>query len=123
LERFATSTALAGAYHGHAETYRLALANFDRVARQCYNASFADCDAVQQDGLLAALEQGSLPDFLAPPQREFFSLLCANLQEGLFADPAYSGNHDMGLTRFHGSYASRVKAAVRSMLPTPPSVR
>ena len=52
--------------------------------------------------MLAALEQGALPDFLAPPQREFFTLLCAHLQEGLFADPAYGGNRDKRGWRFLG---------------------
>ena len=59
--------ALAGAYQGHLETYRLALATFDRIAHQRYNAPFADCEAVQQDTLLAALERDSLPDFSVPP--------------------------------------------------------
>ena len=77
--------ALAGAYHDHVATYHLALAAFDQIARQRYHAPFADCTIAQQDALLAALEQGALPDFLAPPQREFFTLLCAHLQEGLFA--------------------------------------
>ena len=52
--------------------------------------------------MLAALEQGALPDFLAPPQREFFTLLRAHLQEGLFADPAYGGNRDKLGWRFLG---------------------
>jgi gluconate 2-dehydrogenase alpha chain len=86
--------ALAGAYHRQVEMYRLALKTFDQIARQRYNDCFADCDAAQQDALLAALEQGALPDFLTPPQRNFFSLLCAHLQEGLFADPVYGGNRD-----------------------------
>jgi gluconate 2-dehydrogenase alpha chain len=94
--------ALAGAYHRQVEMYRLALTTFDQIARQRYNDCFADCDAAQQDALLAALERGSLPDFLAPPQRQFFSLLCAHLQEGLFADPAYGGNRDKLGWRFLG---------------------
>src|SRR3954470_10013120 len=94
--------ALAGAYQHHVETCRLALAAFDRIARQRSRASFADCDATRQDLLLAELEQGTLPDFLAPPQRAFFTLLCAHLQEGLFADPAYGGNRDKRGWRFLG---------------------
>jgi gluconate 2-dehydrogenase alpha chain len=94
--------ALAGAYHRQVEMYRLALTTFDQIARQRYNDCFADCDAAQQDALLAALERGLLPDFLTPPQREFFSLLCAHLQEGLFADPTYGGNRNKLGWRFLG---------------------
>ncbi len=94
--------ALAGAYHSQIETYRRALATFDRIARKRYNAPFADCNAARQDALLADLEQAVLPDFVAPSQREFFALLCAHLQEGLFADPAYGGNRDKLGWRFLG---------------------
>ena len=43
--------ALAGAYHDHVETYRLALAALDLIARQRYTAPFARCDTAQQDAL------------------------------------------------------------------------
>src|SRR5215211_840525 len=86
--------ALAGAYRDKAEAYRVGLAALDLIARQRFGAPFADCAAAQQDGVLAELEQGRLPDFVAPPQPEFFAMLCAHLQEGLFADPAYGGNRD-----------------------------
>ena len=58
--------ALAGAYHDKIATYQLALAALDQIARQRYHAPFADCDAAQQDALLAALEQGALPDCNRP---------------------------------------------------------
>ena len=86
--------ALAGAYRDHAETYRIGLAALDRAACRAHGAPFADCRPEQQDAMLAALEAEALPDFHAPPQRRFFDLLRAHLQEGLFADPAYGGNRD-----------------------------
>jgi gluconate 2-dehydrogenase alpha chain len=86
--------ALAGAYRDRVETYRLGLAALDCAARRRYGAPFADCGPGQQDGLLSEMEQGALPDFRVPPQREFFALLRAHLQEGLFSDPAYGGNRD-----------------------------
>src|SRR5690242_594856 len=59
--------ALAGAYQSQVETYRLALATIDGIAHRRHALPFADCDALHQNALLAALEQGALPDFLAPP--------------------------------------------------------
>lgn len=86
--------ALAGTYRDKIETYRLGLAALDRVARWSYEASFADCTPEQQDNLIARLEEGVLPDFRVPPQHDFFEMLRAHLQEGLFADPAHGGNRD-----------------------------
>ena len=86
--------ALAGAYQNLVETYRLGLAALDRAAFTLHNAAFADCAADAQNALLAAMEGGNLPGFVLPSQQEFFELLRAHLQEGLFADPLYGGNRD-----------------------------
>jgi gluconate 2-dehydrogenase alpha chain len=94
--------ALAGAYAGQSDGYRLGLAALDRCAHRSCGRPFADCAPEQQDMLLAELERGALPDFLAPPQAAFFALLRAHTQEGLFADPAYGGNRDKGGWRWLG---------------------
>jgi gluconate 2-dehydrogenase alpha chain len=94
--------ALAGAYRDKATAYRLGLAGIDQAARQVLGRPFADCDPGQQDALLSELERGELPDLRVPPQREFFDLLRAHLQEGLFADPAHGGNRDKLGWRFLG---------------------
>lgn len=86
--------ALAGAYVGHRETYRLGLLALDRAARDRWNAPFADGDATAQDALLADLERGLVVGWHAPDQQQFFDLLRAHLQEGLFADPLHGGNRD-----------------------------
>src|SRR5215212_7145442 len=86
--------ALAGAYRDNAEAYRLGLVALDLAARRRSGVPFADCPAEKQDALLAELEQGVLPDFRIPPQRDFFEMLRAHLQEGLFAVPAHGGNRD-----------------------------
>src|SRR5919106_848209 len=86
--------ALAGAYRDKAETYRLGLAALDLAARRRSGMPFAECSAELQDALIAELEQGVLPDFRIPPQRDFFEMLRAHLQEGLFADPAHGGNRE-----------------------------
>jgi len=86
--------ALAGAYGDKRDAYRHGLAALDHASRGRHAAPFADCAAAEQDDMLAALERGELPDFHTPPQRAFFDMLLAHLQEGLFADPAYGGNRD-----------------------------
>jgi gluconate 2-dehydrogenase alpha chain len=94
--------ALAGAYRERAEAYRIGLATLDLAARGRYGVPFADCGSAQQDALIASLERGELANFRVPPQRDFFEMLRAHLQEGLFADPAYGGNRDKLGWRFLG---------------------
>jgi len=94
--------ALMGEYAEHEESYRLGLAALDRVARDRHGASFADCAPEAQDALLGELERGALPGFRVPAQSEFFALLRAHLQEGLFADPIYGGNRDKAGWRLLG---------------------
>jgi gluconate 2-dehydrogenase alpha chain len=86
--------ALAGAYDDKLEVYRRGLAALDRGARGAYGAPFTGCTPGQQDALIAGLERGDLANFHTPLQQDFFALLLAHLQEGLFADPAYGGNRD-----------------------------
>src|ERR687898_1937305 len=86
--------ALAGAYRDKAESYRLGLAALDLAARRRSGMPFAECSAEKQDALVTELERGVLPNFRIPPQRDFFEMLRAHLQEGLFADPAHGGNRD-----------------------------
>jgi len=94
--------ALAGAYRDRAEDYRIGLAALDLAARRRWDLPLADCASEQRDALIAELERGVLPNFHAPPQRNFFDMLRAHLQEGLFADPAHGGNRDKLGWRFLG---------------------
>jgi gluconate 2-dehydrogenase alpha chain len=94
--------ALAGAYRDKAEAYRLGLAALDLAARRRCGVPFMHCTTGDQDALISDLEHEALPDFNAPPQREFFEMLRAHLQEGLFADPAHGGNRDKLGWRFLG---------------------
>ena len=86
--------ALAGAYRGEAETYRLGLAALDLASEENYGGPFVDCDVGAQDAMISALGRGELPGFAVPDGRAFFALLRAHLQEGLFADPVHGGNRD-----------------------------
>ena len=94
--------ALAGSYRDKADAYRLGLAALDLAARRRSGATFAGCPTEEQDALISDLEHGRLPNFGAPPQRDFFAMLRAHLQEGLFADPAHGGNRDKLGWRFLG---------------------
>jgi gluconate 2-dehydrogenase alpha chain len=94
--------ALAGAYRDRAEAYRIGLAALDLAARRRCGAPFAECTSEQQDALIERLQRAELPDFRIPPQQEFFEMLRAHLQEGLFADPAHGGNRDKLGWRFLG---------------------
>lgn len=94
--------ALAGAEKDKAEAYRVGLASLDLAARDRHGSPFADCGSENQDGLISALADGALPNFGTPPQQDFFRMLRAHLQEGLFADPAYGGNRDKRGWRFLG---------------------
>lgn len=94
--------ALAGAYKDKVEAYRMGLAAIDQIAHERCGTPFYDCDTGQQDATLTALERDELPQFQVPPPREFFAMLRAHLQEGLFADPAYGGNRDLQGWKFLG---------------------
>lgn len=112
--------ALAGAYRDKAETYRVGLATVDRIARQRCGGAFADCSAEEQDGFLAEMEQGTLPNFRVPSQRDFFAMLRLHLQEGLFADPAYGGNRDKQGWKFLGHTGVWFENSAEENLATEP---
>src|SRR5919199_910773 len=115
--------ALAGAYREKSEAYRIGLAALDLAARRRYGAPFAGCDPAQQDALLAELERGGLPDFKVPPQRDFFEMLRAHLQEGLFADPAYGGNRGKLGWRFLGHPGIWLENSAEENFSTEPATK
>jgi gluconate 2-dehydrogenase alpha chain len=86
--------ALAGAYQGDIETYRLGLAAFQAATRSKFGVGFAECTPEQQDKMLAAMESGDVPGMVVPSPQDFFALVRAHTQEGLFSDPVYGGNRD-----------------------------
>src|SRR3954453_2722167 len=94
--------ALAGHDRHLRDTYHLGLAALDNAARDTGGTAFADCGPDEQDRLIADLEAARLPRFHVPEQHEFFCVLRAHLQEGLFADPAHGGNRGKAGGRFLG---------------------
>ena len=112
--------ALAGAYADKVETYRVGLVALDRAAKSLCGAPFADCGTEQQDELIGKLERGELLDFRTPPQQDFFGMLRAHLQEGLFADPAYGGNRDKLGWKFLGHPGVWLENSAEEQLSTEP---
>ncbi len=112
--------ALAGAYREKAEIYRVGLATLDNAARERCSMPFAECVPEQQDSLIAALERGALPNFHVPSQVDFFALLRAHMQEGLFADPAYGGNRGKAGWRFLGHTGFWLENSAEENLATNP---
>ena len=94
--------ALSSAYQDHLPTYRAGLAGLDRLSLIRFGVAFADAEIGHQDALLSQLERGDLEDWTIPDQSEFFHLLRAHLQEGLFGDPVYGGNRDKHGWQFLG---------------------
>ncbi len=67
-----------------------------------FGKPFVEADSLQQQELIAALEQGATPNFRAIEGKAFFELARSHLQEGLFADPIYGGNRNKAGWRFLG---------------------
>ena len=76
-----------------AQVYRAAMAAVDDHTRRSSNKPFAALGGAERDGLLHALEDGTL-DLGDISATTFFTLLWQNTQEGFFADPIYLGNRN-----------------------------
>jgi gluconate 2-dehydrogenase gamma chain len=84
------------------EAYRKGLAQLDRHVRRRYGRSFADLDAATQEEVVAALEADDVAGFEEPTAKGFFTMLQADANEGMFADPAYGGNRGFAGWRLIG---------------------
>ncbi len=94
--------ALAGAYSDMQDFYRRGLASLETHCQKAHSRSFAKLTAAQQDGVLAALEDGKAPEFTWPTSQEFFNTLRIHTMEGMFADPLYGGNRNFAGWRLVG---------------------
>jgi gluconate 2-dehydrogenase alpha chain len=94
--------ALSGPYVHNLEAYRLGVDALDAESIRRFDRAFIEADFVQQQELIAALEEGSVPNFGAIEGKAFFELARSHLQEGLFADPIYGGNRNKAGWRLLG---------------------
>src|SRR5258708_26538973 len=112
--------ALGGPYAELRDTYRVGLFAIDRASSSRFHTDFAQASADQQDALLAELEAGAVKKFSAVDPKQFFELVRAHLQEGLFSDPWYGGNRNKGgwrLLRHPGVWLE--KSAEENLSPEP----
>ncbi len=94
--------ALSGPCAHHLEAYRLGVYALDAESVDRFGKPFIEADFIQQQELIAALEQGPTSNFRAIEGKSFFELARCHLQEGLFADPIYGGNREKAGWRFLG---------------------
>jgi gluconate 2-dehydrogenase alpha chain len=86
--------ALAGPYAHARDAYRLGLFAINQASIHRFQIGFGQASSDQQDSLLIELEEGRVREFDAIAAKEFFELVRAHLQEGLFSDPCYGGNRN-----------------------------
>ena len=94
--------ALSGAYAELQDFYRRGLTQLDAYCRTTQNETFARLDAVRQDAVITALEQGKATGFTWPTAQAFFETVRTHTMEGMFADPVYGGNKDFAGWRLVG---------------------
>ncbi|WP_369046414.1 gluconate 2-dehydrogenase subunit 3 family protein [Sinomonas sp. P10A9] len=75
--------------------YQWFFAALEETAQAKYGHAFAEATIDERHDIVSLAEQGELSERLpAQDQRDFFGLVVAHLQEGLFADPVHGGNKD-----------------------------
>src|SRR2546425_3644874 len=94
--------ALSGAYADLQDFYRRGLAQLDEYCRKTYNEPFVRLEALRQDEVITALEEGKATGFNWPTAQEFFNTIRTHTMEGMFADPIYGGNKDFAGWRLVG---------------------
>jgi gluconate 2-dehydrogenase gamma chain len=79
-----------------AQLYRAAIAAIDKAVAAAHGGkAFAALAPADQDSVLADLESGKL-ELAGVDGKTFFKMLLQNTKEGVFSDPIYGGNKDMG---------------------------
>jgi gluconate 2-dehydrogenase gamma chain len=86
--------------------YRQGLADFANAVRKQMGKHFSALTDTQKDGLVAALEKGTL-QLDSIPAQVFFGQVLQNTREGYFCDPKYGGNKDMAAWRMIGFPGAR----------------
>jgi len=115
--------ALAGAYADLQYFYRRGLASLDAYCRKTYKEPFRGLSAVQQDEVIAALEQGKASDFSWPSTAAFFNTVRTHTMEGMFADPIYGGNKDFAGWRLVGFPGGQMEFTAADMQSSGPFTR
>jgi gluconate 2-dehydrogenase gamma chain len=97
------------------EIFSQGIARIQSVSQEKYKKNFIDLTDKEQDELLTAFEKGKVP-MQGVTSSDFFTLLRIGVLEGVYADPLYGGNRDMGGWKMKGfpgnqmSYLSQIEA-------------
>ncbi|MGI8475685.1 MAG: gluconate 2-dehydrogenase subunit 3 family protein [Thermomicrobiales bacterium] len=86
--------AVAGAYVQCQRPYREGMRALNAHIEAAHGCRFTALSTREQDGILAALEGGSVDGVDAGGGRDFLTMIWAHTIEGMFSDPAYGGNRD-----------------------------
>ncbi|MGE3961545.1 MAG: gluconate 2-dehydrogenase subunit 3 family protein [Dehalococcoidia bacterium] len=77
------------------EIYRRGLPAVDALARQRFGARFVDLGESEQDDVVGAIADDDAPTFDEPSASLFWKTIRQDTVYGMFADPAYGGNHGL----------------------------
>lgn len=91
------------------EIYIMAIKGIQEWSQKQYGKKFTELTEAQQDEVLTALQKGEVDTFQGYPAASFFSMLRTNTLEGVYSDPLYGGNKDMGgwkMKKYPGSQMS-----------------
>ena len=86
--------ALSGFLSDQQYFYRQGLEGLEKYCQSQYQKSFMFLTIVQQDSVLAAMDENKASGFTWPTAKSFFEKLRIQTIEGLFSDPVYGGNKD-----------------------------
>ncbi|WP_312469628.1 gluconate 2-dehydrogenase subunit 3 family protein [Neobacillus sp.] len=97
------------------EIFSQGIARIQSVSQEKYKKNFIDLTDKEQDDVLTAFEKGKVP-MQGVTSSDFFTLLRIGVLEGVYADPLYGGNRDMGGWKMKGfpgnqmSYLNQIEA-------------
>ena len=102
------------------EIYNIGIRGIEDWCQKKYNKKFVDLSEADQDAVLTALQKGEVDTLVGYAPAAFFSLLRTNTLEGVYADPVYGGNRDMGgwkLKKYPGAQMSYTQYIDQEQIP------
>ncbi|MCJ8009213.1 gluconate 2-dehydrogenase subunit 3 family protein [Lederbergia wuyishanensis] len=97
------------------EIFSQGIGKIKSYSQQKYNKRFTELSEKEQDEVLISFEKGDVP-MEGVTSNDFFTLLRMAVLEGVYADPLYGGNRDMGGWKMKGfpgnqmSYLDKIEA-------------
>jgi gluconate 2-dehydrogenase gamma chain len=91
------------------QIYDIGIRGIEDWCKRKYNKRFVELAEAEQDEVLTALQNGEVDTLVGYDPAAFFNLLRTNTLEGVYSDPVYGGNRDMGgwkLKKYPGAQLS-----------------